>query len=138
LAPKAIRVPLTLKVTYSVLAIKSSDYHAIVDAQEQKQVGSGQQIYDDGLSSANVTDQNAGATGTQTFTLTTVAYSGAKLDTTAIAGQLSGKKYGDASDFANGLAGVSHSTITVWPAWASNLPSRAGKIKVTIQVAKAQ
>jgi hypothetical protein len=126
---------LTMKVTYTVLAVKESDYQSLVQAQELKQIGKGNQIYDDGLSDAQVTASDKDASGKQTFHLTTDAYGGAKLDKAAIAKQLSGKKFGDASDLAGRLPGVNKVDISLAPGWATSLPGRADKIHINIQVA---
>jgi hypothetical protein len=126
---------LTIHVTYTELAVKKSEYSALVMAQEQKQVGSGNQIYDDGLSTAQVTASEKDATGRQAFHFTTEAYGGAKLDKAQLANKLKGMRYGDAAGVAGGLAGVSRAEITIWPGWVSKMPSRADKISITIQVA---
>ncbi|HVQ44242.1 MAG TPA: hypothetical protein VMT30_04730 [Candidatus Saccharimonadia bacterium] len=127
---------LAIKVSYTVLAVKKSEYEALIHAQEQKQVGDKNQIYDDGLSAAQVTvTGDKDATGRQSFHLTTEAYGGAKLDKTAIAAKLKGQRYGDASNIASGLPGVTRAEISLWPAWVASLPSRPDKITITIQVA---
>jgi len=127
---------LTVKVTYTALAVKTTDYQAYIHAQEQKQVGSDNQIYDDGLGSAQLTSNGADNSNRQSFHFTAEAYSGQKIDTAAVAKQLASQRYGDASNTAAGLPGVTQAQIVNWPPWASNLPSRADKIKVVIQVAK--
>lgn len=129
---------LTLKVTYTELAVKQSDYQAVVEAQEQKQIGDSNQIYDNGMAGAQVTATDKDTSGRQTFHFTTEAYSGTKLDTKAIAGALAGKKFGDAADAAKRYPGVSDASISLWPGWATNLPSRTGKIQVTIQITNKQ
>jgi hypothetical protein len=129
---------LSVKVTYTVLAVKESDYRGMLEAQEQKQVGDQNQIYDDGLDGAQVTAGDKDSNGRQNFHLTTEAYSGTKLDVAAIANQLKGKKYGDANDLAGRQPGVSHAEVTLTPGWATNLPNRADKIHVKIQVASKQ
>jgi hypothetical protein len=126
---------LALKVTYSVLAVKQGEYQDLVRAQEQAQIGASNQIYDDGLGAAQLTTSDHDSAGRQTFHLTTEAYGGAKIDTAALAKQLGGKRYGDAADVAARQPGVSHAEISLWPSWSTNLPSRAGKIKIVIQVA---
>jgi hypothetical protein len=126
---------LNMKVTYSVLAVKESDYKALVEAQELKQIGPGNQIYDNGLDAAQVTATDPDSTGRQTFHLTTEAYGGAKLDKAAIAKQLTGKRFGDATDAANRLPGISKVEISLAPAWSTSMPKRADKIKINIQVA---
>ncbi len=127
---------LQLKVTYTVLAVKTSDYQAFVNAAEQKQIGANNQIYDNGLGSAQLTSTGQDSSGRPTFHLNTTAFSGAKLSTTQVASQIKGKRYGDAASYASGLPGVQQATISIWPAWASSLPSSTGKIKVVIQIAK--
>jgi hypothetical protein len=126
---------LTLKVSYTVLAVKQSDYQDLVRAQELKQIGDDNQIYDDGLDGAQLSASEKDASGRQNFHLTTEAYGGTKLDTAAIANQLKGKKYGDATDIAGRLPGVSKADISLSPGWSTSLPSRPGNIKISIQVA---
>ena len=125
---------LTLKVTYSVLSVKKSEYEDLLHAQEQKQVGSQNQIYDDGLGSAQVTATDKDATGRQAFHLTTEAYGGTKLDKVQLAGKLKGQRYGDAQNIASGLPGVTRADISIWPGWVGTMP-RADKISITIHVA---
>ncbi|HEX3081832.1 MAG TPA: hypothetical protein VHQ86_01120 [Candidatus Saccharimonadia bacterium] len=126
---------LSLKVTYTVLAVKQSEYSALVEAQEQKQVGAQNQIYDNGLKNAQVTASDKDSMGRQNFHLTTEAYGGAKLDKAAIAKKLKGQRYGDAASTASGLPGVTRADISIWPGWVSSMPSRTDKISITIQVA---
>ena len=129
---------LTLKVTYSVLAVKKADYQALIQSQEQTQVGAQNQVYDDGIGAAQVTTAgDKTSSGTQVFHFTTEAYSGTKLDKTAIVTKLKGQRFGDAKNTATGLPGVTRADINISPAWVSKLPSRADKITITIQVAAA-
>lgn len=132
---QASSATLTVQVTYSELAVKTSDYKQMIDSQEASQVGAGNQIYEDGYSQLMITQSGTGNGGSQSFHVTTEAFSGPKIDTAAVAKQVAGKKYGDAIDYAKGLAGVSDDSISIWPAWSSNLPSRPDKIHVTIKVA---
>jgi hypothetical protein len=125
---------LVLKVTYSVLAVKQSEYEGLLHAQEQKQVGAASQIYEDGLSDAQVTATGKDPSGRQNFHLTTEAYGGTKLDKAKIAASLKGQRYGDAANAASGLPGVTRAEITIWPGWVSKLPARPDKIGITIQV----
>ena len=132
---QATSANLTMQVTYKELVIKQSDYKQLLDTQEASQVGNGSQVYDDGYSQILLTQSGADNSGTQSFHLTTQAYSGPKIDTAAVGKQIAGKKYGDAVDFAKGMAGVTDAQITIWPAWSSNLPTQADKIHVSIKVA---
>lgn len=125
-----------LKITYTVLAVKQSDYTGLLRAQEQKQVGDANQVYDDGLAAAQVSttgDKDSG--GRQSFHLTTEAYSGSKLDKASLAAKLAGQRYGDANTAAAGLPGVTRAEISISPAWVSQMPSRTDKISITIQIA---
>jgi len=126
---------LKLSITYNMVAVKSSDFTSFIRAQEQSQIGSNSQIYDDGLGGANITSNGKDSSSRPTFKLSTQAYSGVKLDTTAIAEQMKGKKYGDAVDIANKQPGVQRTDLSLSPAWATGTPRNAKKIKITIQVA---
>lgn len=126
---------LNLKVTYTVLAVKESEYHDLLKAQELKQIGDNNQIYDDGLSSAQLTSSEKDSSGRQSFHLTTEAYGGVKIDTSTIATQVKGKRYGDAVDVATRQPGVSKAEVKLSPTWATSLPGRSDKIKVVIQIA---
>lgn len=126
---------LALKVTYTVLAVKQSEYESMLHSQEQKQVGDKNQIYDDGLAAAQVTATDKDSTGRQNFHLTTEAFGGTKLDKTQIAAKLKGQRYGDATTIAAGLPGVTRADISISPGWVSKMPSRPDKISITIQVA---
>jgi hypothetical protein len=128
---------LSIHVTYTELAVKKTDYDAFITARELAQVGAGNQIYDDGLASADVTSTGKDAGGRMQFHLSTNAYSGAKIDQAALAKALAGKKYGDASDIASGQPGVQHVNISLSPAWSTGLPHNPAKIKITIQVASS-
>lgn len=126
---------LALKVTYTVLAVKKSDYTQVLHAQEQKQVGDSNQIYDDGLGAAQITSSGKDSAGRPAFHLTTDAYSGAKIDKVALAKKIAGQRFGDARTAATGLPGVSRAEIAITPGWVSKLPTRPDKISITIQVA---
>ncbi len=126
---------LSLKATYTELAVKKTDYTALVEAAEQKQIGSQNQVYDNGLNNAQVTASPADSSGRQSFHLTTQAYGGAKLDKVQIATQLKGKRYGDAAEAATKLPGVQKVDISLWPVWVTSLPARASQISISIQVA---
>lgn len=126
---------LALKVTYTVLAVKKSDFEQVLHAQEQKQVGDNNQIYDDGLAAAQITSSGKDSAGRPSFHLTTDAYSGSKIDKDALAKKIAGNRFGDAKSAATGLPGVNRAEIVIWPGWVSKLPSRPDKISITIQVA---
>jgi hypothetical protein len=133
----ATTASLTLHVTYTELASKKTDYQALLSLRELNQVGSKNQIYDDGLSAAQVTTAGKDTSGRPQFHLSTQAYSGAKLNVDALAAQMAGRKYGDANNIATSQPGVQRATIILSPAWSTSLPHNTRKIKITIQVASA-
>ncbi len=135
---EATTATLAVKISYTQLAVKKSEYEDLVEAKEQKQFGDNSQVYDDGLDSAELTASPPEASGRQTFQLTTEAYGGAKLDKTAIATAIKGKKYGDASDAATQYPGVRRAEISLSPAWSTRLPGRASQITVDIKVADSK
>jgi hypothetical protein len=135
---EATAANLSLKITYTVLAVKKSDYKAMLVGLETKQIGAKNQIYDDGASAAKVTSNGKDGAGRPNFNISALAYGGAKLDTAAIGKQLKGMKYGEASALAGGLPGVDHAEINVWPAWFTSLPKRPTRIHVTVSVANSK
>jgi hypothetical protein len=80
-----------------------------------------------------VTSSGQDAAGRPSFHFTTDAVSGTKIDTTGVAKQIKGQRYGDASNTVKGLPGVSDASIVLWPGWASSMPSQTKKITVVIQ-----
>jgi hypothetical protein len=133
---EATAATLTLKVTYTELAVKQTEYQELVRAQEQEQIGDDNQIYKDGLGQAEVTMTDQDRAGRAIFHLTTEAYGGAKLDQAALAKQLAGKKYGDAVDAASRVPGVQRAEVQLSPAWITSVPKRTSQVKVIIEVAE--
>ena len=132
---EATQTSITVPVSYSELAISKTDFSALLKAQAQDQVGSQNSIYDDGATAAKLTAGKKEANGSQTFSLSTQAYAGAKLDTSAIAKQIQGMRYGDAADTTAKLPGVERSEISLSPFWVSKLPRITSHIKVEVKVA---
>lgn len=132
---EASSAKLTVKVNYSQLAVLKKDFEELIRAQEQKQIGDANQIYDDGLDAAKLTLGDRDSTGRQSFHIATQAYGGARLDEKVIAAQIKGKKYGEAIKQVTSLPGIQRAEINLWPVWSTGLPGRPDKIKVTIQVA---
>lgn len=126
---------LTVPVTYILLAVDKAAFASFIAAQEQGQIGKENQIYDDGLSTAEITAADKDDKGRPRFKLSTDAYSGLRLDTAAIAALVAGKRYGDASAIASKQAGVQRAEVVITPSWATSLPKNARKIRVIIQVA---
>jgi hypothetical protein len=132
---EATAATVAFKVTYTELAVDSKIFSDFIRSLEQKQIGPKNQIYDDGIGAVQLTSTGKDASSRPGFHFSVVAYGGVKLDTAAIATQLKGKKYGEATTFAGGQPGVDHVEINVWPAWSSSLPQRPSRIHVTVSVA---
>ncbi|HSX48361.1 MAG TPA: hypothetical protein VLF41_02580 [Candidatus Nanoarchaeia archaeon] len=127
---------LNLHLIYSGLAVGQSDYANLITTQEQKLVGDQNQIYDDGAGDAKLTADKKDASGRQPFHFSGLAFAGAKIDTTALAKQLAGKRYGDAADLASKQPGVDHVEISIWPGFSTSMPGLSGKIKIEIKAVK--
>ncbi len=135
---EASSATLKLKATYTQLAVSKTDYEKLVQTAEQKQIGETNQIYDDGLDHAKLTAGAREANGRQSFTMTTQASGGARIDKEALAKELKGKKYGDATAIAKRVAGVQRVEISLWPMWSTSLPNRTQNMTIDIQVAEAK
>jgi hypothetical protein len=132
---QADQVVVDVKVSYNELAVTNADLSNLLKAQAIQQVGSDNQIYDEGLSSLSITATKNNPGAASTFNFSATAYGGAKLDPNSIAKQLSGKRYGDATDIAGKLPGVSRVEVKLSPFWATKLPRITNHIKVVIKVA---
>ncbi len=125
---------LTIKISYTELAYNQSDYESLVRFQEAKQVGSQNQVYDDGIKVAKLTVGDKQTDGSRAVRFNTDAFAGQKLDTAKVAALLKGKKYGDAAGIASKLPGVERADVNIKPGWASRMPRFTSHIKVEIKV----
>jgi hypothetical protein len=126
---------LTMTINYTMTSVNQQDYTKVIESIEQKQLGAGNQIYDNGIAKANVTAGTV--TGTrQTFHFITTASGGPSFDTAAIAKAMRGMKYSDATGYATGLPGVAKATVTLSPAWSTSMPHIANHIKVNVTISQ--
>jgi len=126
---------ITMTINYSMLVVNKADFTKVIENIEQKQLGAGNQIYDNGIGNANITAGTV--TGTkQSFHFVTTASGGPSFDRTAIANALRGKKYSDASDYASGLPGVVKATVSLSPAWSTGMPHIAKHITVNVTISQ--
>jgi len=135
---QATSATLTMQVAYTEVAVSQADLKTYVRAVEQQQLGVNSQIYDDGLAGAQITATGKTSAGLPQFKLVTTAYGGPKIDTTALAKQLAGKRIGDATVLTSQLPGVTQSQITLTPPWATSLPHIPGHITIKLSVANAK
>jgi hypothetical protein len=116
-------------------AVNKNDYTAVVENIEQVQLGSGNQVYDNGIATATVT---AGAvTGTQqSFNFKTVASGGPAFNTSQIASQIAGNKYNVANAYIEGLSNVASTNIKLSPVWSTKLPKITKHIKINVKISQ--
>jgi len=76
--------------------------------------------------------------GLPQFKLVTTAYGGPKINTTTLAKQLKGQKYGDAIQIASQVPGVVQAQVSLFPVWATSLPHLQSHITIKLSVANAQ
>ena len=135
---EATSATLTLTINYTMLAVDKDTLGKFLETQAQEQIGGSNQIYDNGLGSAQVNADGKDAAGRAQFKVSTSAYGGVKIDTTALAKQLQGKRYGEALDMAGKVEGVSRAEVALWPAWATNVPRMSKHITIKVSVAAAK
>lgn len=128
---EASQATLNLKVTYSQLAVPEKDFVAMVEAQQLKLIGEQNQIYDNGIGTAEIT---ALPNQSNRFSFTGEAYGGSKIDLKGLAEEMKGKKYGEAADIAGKQPGVEKTDIQLRPSWATKLPRIAKNIKIELKV----
>lgn len=132
---EASSATLTIQVTYTELAVDRGKLAQLTKAQEQKQVGNENQIYDDGVANMKITAGKAeDGGGAQRMHAETNAYAGGKIDKTALAKQLKGKKYGEAADLASHLDGVERAEVAISPSWTTSMPGITSHIHIDIRV----
>lgn len=124
----------SLSANYTILAYNVADLAAVAKSEQERQLGEGNQIYDNGAVDAKLSVPGASGSGVWTIHYATTAYAGAKLDTSKIAKTMAGKRYGDAADIGAKLPGVERVEITLWPAWASKLPRITKNIHISVKV----
>lgn len=125
---EAENVTVKFTVTYSLLSVKKDDLSTLITAIEQKQIGSGKQIYQDGVDNAQITAKDGN------FNFVSTASAGQKIDTAALLTQIKGQRSGAAIDLANKTAGVSHAEVTLSPSWSVKLPSITDHIDIQIKL----
>ncbi len=128
-------VQLTLKADYRGVAVSESELEALLKAQAMSALGGNKQVYDAGLKDAKFeAEGEADESGRQEFRLKTRVSGGPKINTSDIATQSKGKKYGEAMEIAGGQAGVQRAEIAIQPTWARRMPKRDQNITVTLSV----
>lgn len=135
---EATSATLTLTINYTELAVSAADLGKFLEQQAKQQMGDQNQIYDNGLGGAQINADGKTDAGLAQFKADTSAYGGVKIDTAALAKQVQGKRYGEALDMASKVAGVSRAEVSLWPAWATNVPHVGNHVKVVVSIASAK
>lgn len=132
---QASTAKLTRDSTYTIVAIKKSEIKTLttdaITAQESN--GSSQRIYDDGSSSATVSQFITSPSGVMTAHIKTNGKVGPNIDDNALKPQLVGKKAAEITQLIEQTNGVRDVTVSFAPFWRSTAPS-ADKIKVSFNL----
>lgn len=124
----------TVKITYSVLAVKTDDLKEAVSNQLNKQIDvSKQKILDsDVLKNLVISIQSQTSPTAAALNLTADASATPNLDINFIKQQAEGQKKGDIQNYVSGLVGVKSVNVSLSPFWVSKAPKNPGKINVTL------
>lgn len=128
---EANQATLRMKVTYSELAVPEKDFVVMVEAQQLKLIGEQNQIYDNGIGTADI---KALPNQSNRFSFAGEAYGGSKIDLKGLAEEMKGKKYGEAAELGNKQPGVEKTDIQLRPSWTSKMPRITKNIKIEIKV----
>lgn len=134
---EASNATVKLNAAYSALAILKDDLKASLEANIKEQVGPDNQIYETGVDSATFQVTKKNPNGSMVINAKSEGSAGPKIDTDAIAKEIKGKKYGEATEIINKTAGVDRSEIKLSPAWQTRLPGRTSQIDIEIKVAES-
>lgn len=134
----ASTVNVSIKITYSIVALKKDDLKQIVSDKLKKQIDtSKQQILDSDILK-NVTNTVSSQTSPTNMVLSVTAEASAtpNIDTDSIKRQAGGQKKGDIRNFIVQLPGVKDVDVNMSPFWVSKAPKSPAKITVTLQQVK--
>lgn len=126
----------SIKVTYTVLAVKKSDLSQAIEDKLASQIDkSKQKLSGDFLNDANIEIQNpsnSGATLAVHEDTTAVPI----INIASVKKQVEGKKSGDIKAAIGSWPGVKEVDVKLSPFWVSKAPSKDSKIKVVLQEVK--
>jgi hypothetical protein len=128
---QASSASVTVKITYSVLALKRDDLKTYVEDVLNKQIDPKKEKLSDSdvLSGLDVAVQGQnGANATLVLTKDTAAVP--ILDEQAIKANSKGKKESQIRDYINTYPGVKNVDVKLSPFWVSHAPKNTGKIKI--------
>ncbi len=131
---EAASATIKLKVKYVITAISKTELEKVVARNLQAATDKGDAIIDSGLDTATIKIGKDVKAGKQ-YTLTTTAYTGAKIDTEKLKKDVAGKSKKEVSDIAKQYPSVTSASVDSWP-FISNMPSSPANITVTVTVQK--
>lgn len=125
-----------VRIEYTQLSVNKSELSDLTRAQEQEQIGTDKEIYDDGSGSLQLKlVGKPSANGSQKFQASATAFAGTKIDKNSLTEQIKGKKYGEAVEIASRQTDVERAEIKITPAWATGMPTITKHITIEIKVA---
>ncbi|HVI69095.1 MAG TPA: hypothetical protein VM581_01420 [Magnetospirillaceae bacterium] len=132
----AQQAKITIETTYSYVGISRDDIKTIATGTVNTalQGRTDQQMYSLGDNSATFQSFRKLEGGTFTGRVTTTAYIGPKIDTKALAQQITGKRFGEIQTIVNQIPGVNKVDIDLSPFWVNTAPS-VDKIDISFTVA---
>lgn len=135
----AQQAKLTVETTYTYVAIAREDVKAIANnvVTEALQGKSDQQMYSLGDNSVSFQTFQKAESGAYTGRLITTAFIGPKIDTDALAKQITGKRFGEIQTLVNQIPGVQKVDIDLSPFWVNTAPS-VDKIDISFSVANGK
>lgn len=125
----------TIDTTYTLTALNRSDIKQVLaDALKDALVNKpNQSVFNDGADSVTFKSfQKQGTTAT--VNLDTTGYIGTTINTSDLAKQIEGKRYGDIEQIANQIPGVNKVDINFSPFWVTTAPRDPSKIDIKFSV----
>jgi hypothetical protein len=127
----------TIKITYTVLAVQKSDLSTAIQAKLASQIDkTKQKLNGNFLNDANITVQSQPAPNSAVLAVNENTTTVPIIDIASVKKQAKGKKVGDIKSAIGNWAGVKSVDIKLSPFWVSKAPSKDSKITVVLQEVK--
>jgi len=135
----AQQVKMTVETTYTLVGVARDDVKAVLTnvVNDALNGQTNQQMYSLGDKSIAFQTFQKSDTGVYTARMTTSAYIGPKIDTKALAKQISGKRFGEIQALVMAIPGVSKVEVNMSPFWVTTAPG-TDKIDISFSVANGQ
>lgn len=123
----------TLKATFTMLAIKESELVEIIKKSQESNITTAtQKIYDNGLSKAKVGQLERKSSGESKLLFTATASVGPFIDTTEMAKEIKGKSAGETKSIIGERPGIDSVEVEYSPFWVYRTPNRLNQINIVI------